>query len=252
MNSIFKTQIQTALGSIQHEFELATHPITLAEFASELFSFEDKLVQIAAKAAIADGVNSISCKPQCGACCSQAVPISIPEAFLIYDLVQSLTSEKKAQVLRRFDAISQRLKAENIEADQRADESSDDRWSRLLERYFYLGMPCPFLENQSCSIYENRPSICREFLVTTPAKACSQPDIEEVRGIDNVFIMSHCLARLSAILMENEPNLLPLSLCLNWVEENKAWHEKRFDPALLYSTLFDIIRDATSEAESGS
>ena len=43
---------------------------------------------------------------------------------------------------------------------------------RILGReYFQLGIPCPFLEEESCSIYHDRPITCREYLVTSPPAA---------------------------------------------------------------------------------
>jgi Fe-S-cluster containining protein len=36
-------------------------------------------------------------------------------------------------------------------------------------------MPCPFLEDESCSIHPDRPLVCREYLVTSPAELCAGP-----------------------------------------------------------------------------
>ena len=41
--------------------------------------------------------------------------------------------------------------------------------------YFHLGIPCPFLEEESCSIHADRPISCREYLVTSPAVNCADP-----------------------------------------------------------------------------
>jgi len=39
-------------------------------------------------------------------------------------------------------------------------------------KYFSLRLDCPFLEDQSCSIYSDRPLECREYLVTSDPKHC--------------------------------------------------------------------------------
>ena len=41
--------------------------------------------------------------------------------------------------------------------------------------YFDQGIPCPFLEEGSCPISGDRPVVCREYLVTSPAEHCARP-----------------------------------------------------------------------------
>ena len=55
--------------------------------------------------------------------------------------------------------------------------------------YFRLGIPCPFLENESCSIHEARPMTCRSFSVTSPAENCRNPTP------DNIVMLKHPLPR---------------------------------------------------------
>lgn len=43
---------------------------------------------------------------------------------------------------------------------------------RIIE-YFNLGIPCPFLENNACLIYEVRPDVCFSQAATTPTEWCS-------------------------------------------------------------------------------
>ena len=49
--------------------------------------------------------------------------------------------------------------------------------------YFALGIPCPFLEEESCSIHPDRPLVCREYLVTSPAELCAGPTQEGVTPV---------------------------------------------------------------------
>ncbi|MCC6539421.1 MAG: YkgJ family cysteine cluster protein, partial [Bryobacterales bacterium] len=49
--------------------------------------------------------------------------------------------------------------------------------------FFALGIACPFLENESCSIHPDRPLICREHLVNTPAEWCAEPDRHPIRAL---------------------------------------------------------------------
>ena len=51
------------------------------------------------------------------------------------------------------------------------------------QAYYAQRLPCIFLEDESCSIYEFRPAACREYLVTSPAEFCqdmTQPAVKPV------------------------------------------------------------------------
>lgn len=127
---------------------------------------------------------SISCRAGCGACCRQIVPIGAPEAHRIAALVEAMPEPRRAEVRRRFDEAVRRLDASGLLADLEAHDgwARDDR-RRAGAAYFELGVACPFLEDESCSIHPDRPLACREYLVTSPAENCSHPTPE---GIDMV------------------------------------------------------------------
>ena len=49
-------------------------------------------------------------------------------------------------------------------------------------RYFAAGIPCPFLEEERCGVYDERPVVCREYAVTSPPELCErlEPGLEAV------------------------------------------------------------------------
>lgn len=244
----FKIDLETRFGPLRGTVPLPDAPIRLAEFAHQLFPLSERITQQAADAATSDGETKISCGPGCGACCRQAVPLSIPEVFLLRDLLLSFPPARRGEILGRFESMRQRLGEADLELELLAGETQDQRWMRFGSRYFSLGMACPFLEDESCSIHSVRPTVCRDFLVTSPPEECADITSEKMICIDNVFSLPHCLARLTGILMDEEPQLIPMPLALEWAEGHPEWDQKRFDAATLYSTLFDIVK---SLADSG-
>jgi hypothetical protein len=85
-----------------------------------------------------------ACSAGCSHCCYQAVGVSAPEVFAIHDHLRATRSPAELQ------ATLERIR----EADERTRGMSlQDRLSPDL--------PCPFLEQQRCSIYEVRPLVCR-------------------------------------------------------------------------------------------
>lgn len=135
----------------------------------------------------------ISCKAGCGACCRQPVPISEIEVYQIAELVEAMEEPRKSQIKERFakavmhfqtiDWFAKREKCAELAETESPDEVMKEVFKVVLE-YFNQGIPCPFLEDESCSIHPSRPVACREYLVTSPAENCSAPTAETVDVID--------------------------------------------------------------------
>ena len=130
-------------------------------------------------------------------CCRQLVPITEVEARLLWTLVEAMPEPRRSEVLARFDRARTRL-AEADLLSSLQDRSRQDSLELLGLRYFSLGIACPFLENESCSIYEERPLICRDYLVTSPAEACRTPTRETVHCLPLSFKVWPALARAAA------------------------------------------------------
>ena len=108
----------------------------------------------------------ISCKKGCGACCRQPVPLAEIEAYQIAELVENLPEPRRGKVKMRFDEAAKHFhkigwfeKLENCKEKEEIEKT-------VLE-YFFEGVACPFLEEESCSIHQDRPVACREYLVTS-------------------------------------------------------------------------------------
>ncbi len=170
--------------SIEGQAELPAGPATVESMLPVLHGIGSALVQIAVKGIEHDG-HKISCKAGCGACCRQLVPISEHEARAISDMVLNFPEPRRTQVLLRFreanirlDEAGLRKKIENLHLI----EDSEER-VRIGMDYFRMGVPCPFLEDESCSIHPVRPMACREYLVTSDAEFCKNPGSGKVVGV---------------------------------------------------------------------
>jgi Fe-S-cluster containining protein len=229
-------------GFFSGSLTLPTGELTLAEFTTRIFALADQVNQHAVDVALEDGQARITCKAGCGACCRQAVPTTLPEALVLQNLLQSAAPSQRAAIESRFTFLQNQLHSSQLDLNLQAGETEDGRWGRITARYFALAMPCPFLENESCSIYEKRPTVCRDFLVTSPAKECGDFASEDVVCITMPISLPHCLARLAAMLMGGEPQLLPMSLALDWARQTSEWQTKRFDATMLFTSFFDIVK----------
>jgi Fe-S-cluster containining protein len=157
--------------------------VGLKELLPLMQSMASHIVQIGEEN-VAESGKTISCQKGCGACCRQMVPIAPVEAHGIRDLVNNLPEPRKTEILNRFAAAKEKMSAAGMwqKMDERATWPEADVVQTGLD-YFHLGVACPFLEEESCSIHLDRPMACREYLVTSPAANCSNPSAHVIEMV---------------------------------------------------------------------
>ena len=200
------------------------HPITVPDAAVPARDVVPALqglvnaVVAAAEAGIGAG-KEVSCRKGCGACCRQLVPVSRTEGERLLDLVEALPRERRGEIKRRF-AAAEAILAPSGFADR---AGKTDR--ELSTSYFALGLPCPFLEDESCSIHADRPLVCREYLVTSPAELCAGPAQE---GVAPVAVPKFSLGARK--LQEEKDEWFPLALLMAWSRTRPKSGTRRTGP----------------------
>jgi hypothetical protein len=102
-----------------------------------------------------------------------------------------------------------------------------------------LGLACPFLEDESCSIHPYRPSICREYLVTSPAEHCAELGRKPVASIPVSIRLSEALSRLTGRLLGVEPEVVPLPMAIEWAVAHREEGQRRWAARLLLEGLVE-------------
>jgi Fe-S-cluster containining protein len=172
------------IGDIRVDFgmKVPANPVKPHRMLPIFQQMANSFTEFGVQAVAAEG-KSISCKAGCGACCRQPVPISELEVYQIAELVESMPEPRRSVVKKRFaDAVDHFRNNGMIDLMvQQYDHGRRKTWRKQMDeakggvaKYFQEGIPCPFLEDESCSIHANRPIVCREYLVTTPAANCAQ------------------------------------------------------------------------------
>ena len=119
----------------------------------------------------------------------------------------------------RFAAAEAALAA----ADLKERKGRPDR--ELSSAYFALGIPCPFLEEESCSIHPDRPLVCREYLVTSPSELCAGPAQE---GVVPVPVPKVSMAARG--LQDSKDDWFPLAMLMAWARTRPRKVERRTGP----------------------
>jgi Fe-S-cluster containining protein len=193
----------------------------------------------------------ISCRAGCGACCRQLVPIGEAEARAIRDLVASLPEPRQSQIRARFAAALERLDAAGLLAPLRArDGWEPGRHREVGLAYFRQGVPCPFLEDESCSIHADRPLACREYLVTSPAEFCADPKVDQVEGVKLPTSIWSAVARLDPVPPgQKSIRWVPLVLAIEWAEAHPE--DAPVQPAAqLFRQFFENVARKQEAADS--
>ena len=194
---------------IAHPITVPTGPVAAADVVPALQGLVNAVV------AAAEAGKAISCRKGCGACCRQLVPISRTEAERLLSTVAAWPAERRARFARAESALAA--------ADLKERKGRRDR--ELSTGYFALGIPCPFLEDESCSIHPDRPLVCREYLVTSPAELCAGPEQEGVMPVPVPKVSPAARG-----LQDEREDWFPLALLLDWAKRRPKAGAKRTGP----------------------
>ena len=213
--------IQTTSGELDGHVAVPTGFIPITEIVPVMRSLGEQAQSLEVAKAVQSG-KDISCKKGCAACCQRImVPVSPPEAFALAEMMDRLPPDHRDRIEARLTAMRDRLNEAGLLASlqdladspqQRSDEDTDP----INRAYYALRLPCIFLEDDSCSIYEHRPAACREYLVTSPAEWCQDTEKNPVQGLSIPLRAGTVLALLWADLTGGPVRLIPLPVAFQW------------------------------------
>ena len=172
------------------------------------------------------------------------VAVSPPEAFSLAEMMATLPVVHRRRIEDRLAATRERLAEAGLlpalqdlaeSTTQQNDESSDP----VNRAYYALRLPCIFLEDGMCSIYEHRPSACREHLVTSPAELCQDTAKNPVTELSIPLRAGTVLSILWADLMGGPVRLIPLPIMFEWVERHRSMLEQTWNGLDLFDQALE-------------
>jgi len=247
--AILPIRIQLAEGTIEASIETPDGVHRLVDLAYQVLGLSSVAAEMGERAAGRKGV-TISCRAGCGACCRQLVPVSPPEAVLIHEIVESMDELRKHTIKERFARAIEQLEGAGLL--NKLEDPDNPLLYKAEEAYFALKIPCPFLEDESCSIYESRPSRCREYLVFTPPERCVDPYHNKIGRLPVSIHLNEALAWLWAAMAGDQPRFVPLTLSCKWTMENKDTQMLHGDPKRMIEELCGHIEAISRNVERES
>jgi Fe-S-cluster containining protein len=239
------------------EFELGPQP------AKGILPFARRLTEQLTKLSIEhaeQGGKTISCRAGCGACCRQLVVITLVEAEELARVVAEMPAERQQLIRARFAAaIAQLEQAGLLDAREphglrslqgQVAGSEGLAIAHAARNYFQQQIACPFLDNESCGIYADRPLVCREYHVTSPAADCARLYQIGVERVETPVSMGGFVARTLHHLANAPLQMIPLVLSLEWAESQQGRAEPAIDGLTLVQTLVTEIGRGEKPAPS--
>jgi Fe-S-cluster containining protein len=212
------------------------HPVPVGQVRPDellpfAYALDNEVIGAAIGKVEADG-KAVSCQKGCSACCrAQPVPVTPTEAFAIALLVESLPEPRQTQIRNRFSERVARLKAAGlVDLFLRDVEVADKEQARAAAAaYFRLGLVCPFLEDDACSIHPARPFVCRQYLVTSPPTLCEDPLTNKVDVVPIPIKPASAMLQAAETIAGRPQLTVPLILALERAARQRDEQERTGD-----------------------
>ncbi|MCE5279222.1 MAG: YkgJ family cysteine cluster protein [Planctomycetaceae bacterium] len=175
------------------------------------------------------------CRKGCSACCYYLVSVSPPEARVIASRVMAMPPRLRRAIEDRIEKAA--LTLLRRPAPRGADASQLSAWYRSLD------LACPFLKDDACAIYDDRPLVCREHsVVGTPKKCADAADASTPQ--EAAVSMAEVLARLCGQVTGRDAVAIMLPLAVYMQLKGAASREKTFTQQWLMQQFTDAVAAA--------
>ena len=241
----FEIALNTSAGQITAAVEVPTGLVPVTAIVPLIRRLGDETQALEVARSIDSG-KAPSCRKGCAACCRMLVPLSAPEAFSLREWIRALPTDKRDRISARFADTKAQLVSHGIwqrllELCHAPEQPNDNALEDLNREYYALRMPCPFLEEEVCTIHEERPAACRELLVTSPPECCDDLINNSIDPISAPVRISTVLGLLWQHLTTSRTCLIPLPLVFDWTERHQADNQRTWKGTELLDQALDKV-----------
>jgi len=219
----------------------------LADIVPIARSLCDSITEAIVRKAHEEG-SYIPCGKGCSACCKRClVPMSVPEALRFKEEIIAEPASRRESVWEACIHAAQLILRQRppeslIEQTDASFPLQASDMSLISNWYTSLNLTCPFLVNNACGIYQQRPLACREHFIIGSSIACgSQSSLAEV--VKMPVQTPNVLGRLASELEGAEMESVILPLALIWCQENPERAERTWPAELMVKRFVEIVKE---------
>lgn len=255
MQERFEIALNTPAGQVTGAVDVPTGHVPVRAIVPLMRRLGEEAQALEATRSVESG-KVLSCHKGCAACCRMLIPLSVPEAFALRDWVRSRPADLQAHIARRFSEAKTHLLAHGVwqqlaalcDAPLATDDEALDKVNRS---YYALRLPCPFLEEEICTIYDERPAACRELLVTSPSQHCDDLIENPIDPVSAPIQVSTVLGLVWQELTKDPTKLIPLPLALEWADRHDEQSRRTWKGGELFDQALDKTWRFLSQAFGG-
>lgn len=208
-HQILETGIDDGRGFIPLHLSVPSQMIRLSEIVPLAQAIGHKLNNAVIDRLTQKGT-PITCCKGCSACCHYLVSLSIPEVFYLQEKVAAMPTRQYRSFLRSCVLSARRILGNSV---QKPEITEHPDPNQLSQWYAGLELPCPFLSDNMCRIYQHRPLACREHMVTSSPKHCQPGHAGDPDVVAPSVSVVEALGQLAAELEQTDVQaaILPLA-----------------------------------------
>lgn len=128
-----------------------------------------------------------------------------------------------------------------------AETALPDQKTQLSKWGAGLKLACPLLSDCICTLYTDRPIVCREHIVTGSAVKCETEVADEPQIVPMPVSILECLGELAAELEQSEIECVMLPLALPWAQDNLERSERTWSAVAMVECFGEIVKAKASE-----
>jgi Fe-S-cluster containining protein len=199
-------------------------PAPLAALLPFMYAVDDAAIAVAVGQARQAG-RTVSCAKGCSACCRrQPVPVTPAEAHALAARVQAQPEARRERLTERFADAAERLRKAGLFALFMRDDpiSTPEQAREAATGYMALGLACPFLDDEACSIHAHRPFVCRQYLVSSPPALCADPLGQPVAVLPVAVRPAGAMLAVTPPVAGAPAATVPLVLALDYARRHAA------------------------------
>lgn len=235
--------ITTSSGDVQAQIDVPTSFIPITHIVPVMQLLGDQAQDLEIANTLRTG-KTISCQKGCAACCRQMIPVSPPEAFALMEAIHTLPQDHQARIKQNLAQTRLRLQMAGLlsslqDLANSPNQMTDEDLDSLNRAYYALRLPCIFLENEICSIYEHRPAGCRGHLVSSPAELCQDMVNNPIQELHIPLRAGTVLSVLWADLMGEPVRLMPIPIACEWADTHQDLNTQTWKGADLFHKAMD-------------
>jgi Fe-S-cluster containining protein len=249
--TVFSLDLNVLDETIHFQIEVGQGQAKLADIVPLARSVCSSIIDVVLKTVRSKG-DRIPCLKGCSACCNRClVPLSVPEAFRLKEDIEKMPVLRRETIWKDcLDAsryiLTRKPPKKFIHQSARSSSNDSSHLNLISSWYSSLKLPCPFLYQGVCSIYELRPLACSEHYITGSAEGCSE-EHSSAKLIEMPIQVPNALSRLASELEETSDEAVILPLAQVWCQNNKKRAARTWPYVLMVRRFVEILKEMSNK-----